>query len=308
MEFASQEATPQAGQQQPNPNPQPQSPQLPNIIDSTQSNSVRFFSNNVDSINNFESDLINENEDLFDRIGILEKELMEIQQHKQQQSQQSKNFFNIMVRQKDLVMEMTNVLRERDEEIAVLKQQLQGQPMIKEMTPLAVSETEIELENMIEDLKKKNEEMKKNLNIKDIELNIIKNELNDLKRKWDINIEELNGKDLPIITEEKISEMKDVLKNIDYLCVGRFDFYIKNIRYQVLKDIDINNTNVDYLLNKMEKAQGLSEIIVSRFKLLIETNKNDKMDINNSLMDSIGSSVDGYTTPQSVDLNDKEKK
>ena len=159
---------------------------------------------------------------------------MEIQQHKQQQSQQSKNFFNIMVRQKDLVMEMTNVLRERDEEIAVLKQQLQEQqqqqgqqPMIKEMTPLAVSETEIELEKMVEDLKKKNEEMKKNLNIKDIELNIIKNELNDLKRKWDINIEELNGKDLPIITEEKISEMKDVLKNIDYLCVGRFDFYIK---------------------------------------------------------------------------------
>ena len=50
----------------------------PLTIDSTQSQSVRFFYNNVDSVNRRENGLLIENENLFHKINILETEIQDL--------------------------------------------------------------------------------------------------------------------------------------------------------------------------------------------------------------------------------------
>ena len=150
-------------------------------------------------------------------------------------------------------------------------------------------------------------ELLKNRNIElEYLKNRVENELNDLKNKWEI--QEPFDTDIPDISDEKRMELE---KNVK--CMIKYHYSVK------IADEQLNETNFLYLFDKYGQIQELGATILSKLMAILKQDKTGNNET--SVVDSLGngsgmnskkdtreSSVNGYTTPKSVDLDNNSTK
>ena len=292
------------------PNDQPNDPASnPPIMDSTQSNSVKFFNhNNVDILNQRDHRLVLENENLYDQIDLAEKEYQKLQLQLQQKTLQMEQVLHTLDNQRKVVIELTKGLQERDGTIDSLKQKLS----LREITPLDASDFDSDCEHSetINDLKDQIKNLQNSLSLmdkkyQDLNQENIKNQSllekeknrffeneKDLHDKWGINL--YFDQRLQDILDEKIIEMRNIIDTMDTRYKGR-DFFIN----MDLKDVDIENINIDYIINKMKQGQIFNNKVITRLKCTIVLKNDNNGNTQNSDMNEIRETVE---TPTSADF------
>ena len=132
-----------------------------------------------------------------------------------------------------------------------------------------------------------NEILSNKISTLEMELSIKTNELNDLKDKWDTD--KVFDNDLPLLRNETMIDIRSDLRKMDS-DNQRLDFYINRILNVLLKDIDINNTSLDYLLGKAKQGQVFNNNIISKLKNMV-VSKRSSMESNNTTIDSNTDSI-----------------
>ena len=268
------------------PNDPPSNPPSnPPIIDGTQSNSVYFFNhNNVDILNQLDHGLVLENENLYDQIDLAEKEYQKLQLQLQQKTLQMEQVLYAFGNQRKVVIGLIKEIQERDGEIDSLQQKLS----VREITPLdreIINGLKDQVKNLQNSLSLRDEQYKKaKQETIDIE-QLLEQEQNEHTKtlnklfilqesidKWNIKLPFDNN--LPLsITNETVHEIHNAIVAMERDNKQQ-DLFIQNIRGIHLKDVNIDNTNVQYLLNKISQGHAFNSKVIKELKCIVESKMN----------------------------------
>ena len=140
-----------------------------------------------------------------------------------------------------------------------------------------------------------------------MELTVMQSNYNDLKQKWEIK--EPFNINLPNISNEKQIDIENHIKNIKNYHNHLYHFIIKI--HSILMTNSNNDTNINYLMDKLSQGQAFNDKIILKLKNIFESNQDTggNNDSNNrtSLMDSLTNTVDDFETTSSVVMEPKQK-
>ena len=246
------------------PNQEPKQPESnastapnPLTIDSTQS--VRFFYNNVDSVNGRENGLLIENEKLYNQINILETEIQDLKNKQFENEKQP--YMDLLKKQRDIMIQLTATLNARDKEIKNLKQVILMKEIdLKEITPIDTSDGD----SSHSELLKENIKLKDEIQMLKSELALRNEECHRLQKLMEIHQDKFANqirkvKNSLSLRDEQYQELQQ--QNIDY---QRFleTYQDKSENANELKDENITLKDENILLkNEIKITQNqLKEI------------------------------------------------